>query len=159
MHEFFLTLSLCHTVHATEEEDDNAPYPYHYQVYTTFRAAERIRGARGKLYLGALWLHYFQRTRLRTGGQYSTALKIPLNWALNALYSPDFNEDLLNFRLFLKLGALSRLGARGKLPSMPRPLDDPDQFICNINCSLRIKTRGRATYVERYLEKRARKQD
>ena len=32
MHEFFLTLSLCHTVHATEEEDNNAPYPYHYQV-------------------------------------------------------------------------------------------------------------------------------
>ncbi|CAB3997846.1 probable phospholipid-transporting ATPase IF isoform X2, partial [Paramuricea clavata] len=31
MHEFFLTLSLCHTVHATEEEDENAPYPYHYQ--------------------------------------------------------------------------------------------------------------------------------
>ena len=35
MHEFFLTLSLCHTVHATEEEDDNAPYPYHYQVYAS----------------------------------------------------------------------------------------------------------------------------
>jgi hypothetical protein len=32
MHEFFLTLTLCHTVHATEEEDNNAPYPYHYQV-------------------------------------------------------------------------------------------------------------------------------
>ena len=70
---------------------------------------------------------------------------------------PDFTEDLLNFRLFIKLGTLSRLGARGKLPSMPRPLDDPDQFICNINCSLRIKTRGRATYVERYLEKRQEK--
>ncbi|XP_028397580.1 probable phospholipid-transporting ATPase IF isoform X2 [Dendronephthya gigantea] len=32
MREFFLTLSLCHTVHATEEEDKDAPYPYFYQA-------------------------------------------------------------------------------------------------------------------------------
>lgn len=30
--EFFLALSICHTVHATKEEDTNSPYPYHYQV-------------------------------------------------------------------------------------------------------------------------------
>ena len=39
---------------------------------------------RAKLYLGPLWLHYLQTTRLKTGGQCSQALKIPRNGAFNA---------------------------------------------------------------------------
>ena len=48
----------------------------------------------------------------KTGAQYPKALGIPLNSVLNA----DFDGILLNFRLTLKFGGPSRLGAQDKLP-------------------------------------------
>ena len=56
---------------------------------------------------------------------FSEALREPLNGSLKALHSPDFDGTLLNFRLFLKLGAPSRLRSRGKLPLVPLQLSGP----------------------------------
>ena len=66
-----------------------------------------------------IWDSYeiiFKQQRLKTGGQYSKVLKIPLNQALMPYTCPDVNWALLNFGLFLKLGAPSRFGTQGKAP-------------------------------------------
>ena len=74
-----------------------------------FRAAERNRGARGKILFGG--------TRLKTGGQYSKALRVPITGPFMPLMQPlmpctrpDFDGALFNFRIFLKLGAPTCLG-------------------------------------------------
>ena len=54
-------------------------------------------GSGAKLYLGPLWCHYFQTTRLETGEQYSKALRIALTGALNVCTRPDFSKALLNW--------------------------------------------------------------
>ena len=46
----------------------------------------------------------FKQQRLKTGGQYSKVLRIPLNQAFMPYTCPDVDWALLNFRLFLKLG-------------------------------------------------------
>ena len=69
----------------------------------------------------------FKQQRLKTGGQYSKVLRIPLNQALMPYTCPDVDWALLNFRLFLKLGPPSRFGAQGKSPPLPPlPHGDPD---------------------------------
>ena len=68
-----------------------------------------------------IWDSYdiiFKQQRLKTGGQYSKVLKILLNQALMPYTRPDVNWALLNFRVFLKLGAPSRFGAQGKSPPL-----------------------------------------
>ena len=69
----------------------------------------------------------FKQQRLKTGGQYSKVLRIPLNQAFMPYTCPDVDWALLNFRLFLKLGPPNRFGARGKSPPLPPlPHGDPD---------------------------------
>ena len=69
----------------------------------------------------------FKQQRLKTGGQYSKVLRIPLNQALMPYTCPMLIGALLNFRLFLKLGPPSRFGAQGKSPPLPSlPHGDPD---------------------------------
>ena len=57
-----------------------------YHIFFSFRGCvpgpRRFAGFKTKLYLGFV--------RLKTDGQYSKALRIPVNGALNALYSPRF---------------------------------------------------------------------
>ena len=48
------------------------------------RAAERTRGARGKILFGAPMTSLFSNNKPKTGGQYSKALRIPINGAFNA---------------------------------------------------------------------------
>ena len=68
----------------------------------------------------------FKQQRLKTGGQYSKVLRIPLNQALMPYTCPDVDWALLNFRLFLKLGPLVGLGPRASCPSAsPPPLGGP----------------------------------
>ena len=64
----------------------------------------------------------FKQHRLKTGGQYSKVLRIPLNQALMPYTCSDVDWALFNFRLFLKLGSPSRFGAQVKLPPLPPPL-------------------------------------
>ena len=64
----------------------------------------------------------FKQQRLKTGGQYSKVLRIPLNQALMPYTCLNVDWALLNFRLFLKLGPPSRFAAQGKLPPLPPPL-------------------------------------
>ena len=69
----------------------------------------------------------FKQQRLKTGGQYSNVLRIPLNQAFMPYTCPDVDWALLNFRLFLKLGPPNRFGAQGKSsPLPPLPHGDPD---------------------------------
>ena len=69
----------------------------------------------------------FKQHRLKTGGQYSKVLRIPLNQALMLYTCSDVDWALLNCRLFLKLGPPSRFGAQVKLPPLPPPPHgDPD---------------------------------
>ena len=57
-------------------------------------------------------MRYFRTSRLKTCGQHSKALKIPLRGP-QAYDRPYFRETLLHFRLFVKLGAPSRLRGLG----------------------------------------------
>ena len=69
----------------------------------------------------------FKQHRLKTGGQYSKVLRIPLNQALMLYTCSDVDWALLNFRLFLKLGPLVGLGPRSSCPlCLPPPHSDPD---------------------------------
>ena len=69
----------------------------------------------------------FKQQRLKTGGQYSKVLRIPLNQAFMPYTCLDVDWALLNFRLFLKLGPPNRFGAQGKSPPLPPlPHGDPD---------------------------------
>ena len=70
----------------------------------------------------------FKQHRLKTGGQYSKVLRIPLNQALMLYTCSDVDWALLNFRLFLKLGPLVGLGPRSSCPLClpPPPHGDPD---------------------------------
>ena len=67
-----------------------------------------------------------KQQRLKTGGQYSKVLRIPLNQALMPYTCPNVDWALLNFILFLKLGPPSRFGAQGKSPLCLPPLGGPD---------------------------------
>ena len=69
----------------------------------------------------------FKQHRLKTGGQYSKVLRIPLNQALMPYTCSDVDWALLNFRLFSNWGPLVGLGPRSSCPLyLPPPHGDPD---------------------------------
>ena len=62
-----------------------------------------------RLHLGPLC--HLQTKRLKTGGQYSKVLRMPLNWAYNALHLSRFWWGLAQFWANSQIGGPSRLGA------------------------------------------------
>ena len=81
----------------------------------------------------------FKQQRLKTGGQYSKVLRIPLSQALMPYTCPDVDWALLNFRLFLKLGPPSRFGAQGKSPPLPPPPPPPPHGDPDYECLYMVK--------------------
>ena len=103
-----------------------------YKLRTTFKIKlhtksgppRKFAGPGAKLYLGSLWRNYFQTTKLKTGGQRHKALRIFLNGALNALYSPQFWWSLAQFLAISQIRGPLRLGRPGAScpPAPPLPL-------------------------------------
>ena len=93
-----------------------------------FRAAERTRGARGKILFGAPMTSLFSN---KTKNQWTVLQSVEntskrgrqclLMQPLMPCTRPDFDEAFFNFRIFLKLRAPSCLGPGASCPPCPPP--------------------------------------
>ena len=111
------------------------------------RAAERTRGARGKILFGAPMTSSFSN---KTKNQWTVLQSVEntskrgrqclLMQPLMPCTRPDFDEALFNFRIFLKLGAPSCLGPGASFPPCPPP-PSAALYVLVCTCMLLVCTR------------------
>ena len=99
---------------------------YNDKAYNNEQGRQKNLWGPGQNYIWDPYGIIFKQRRLKTGGQYSKVLRIPLNQALMPYTCPNVDRALLNFRLFLKLGPLVGLGPRASCPLCPPPVGGPD---------------------------------